>query len=85
MIPTELHKMLECPLCYRSLKQKKMFLCCERCEVAYPLVDEDVVLLDRERSWPEADAKNRGYIHTYNLDNAPQRPKPLSKRPKESC
>lgn len=62
----ELLKILACPKCKGDLKLKKMFLVCEKCKLAYPIIEEVPDMLV-EDSWSLEKAKKANFEHKLRL------------------
>ena len=62
----ELLKILACPKCKGDLKLKKMFLVCEKCKLAYPII-EGVPDMLVEDAWSLEKAKKANFEHKLRL------------------
>ena len=56
-----------CPKCKGDLIQKKMFLVCENCKLAFPILDEDIPDLLLEDCWKLEDAEKENFEHNLKL------------------
>ncbi len=66
MIQKELIEILICPKCNKKLEEKGMFLICNKCKLAFPIL-EDVPDLLLEDSWPLEKAKFNSFKHNLKL------------------
>lgn len=66
-VPDDLMKIINCPKCKGSLKEEGMFLTCDSCKLAYPVLDGDVPDLLIEDSWPLDRAKRDKFKHELKL------------------
>lgn len=66
-VPKELMKILACPKCKGDVKEKKMFIVCKKCELAYPVLDEDVPNMLIEESWKLNKAEKVNFKHSLKL------------------
>ena len=66
-VAKELLKILACPKCKGDLKEIGMFLICEKCKLAFPVLDEDVPDLLLEDAWPLEKAKKSNFKHNLKL------------------
>jgi len=66
-IPKELMDILACPKCKGDVKQKDMFVICEKCKLAYPVLDEDVPDMLIEDAWSIEKAENNKFKHKLKL------------------
>lgn len=60
-------KVLACPKCKNDLKENRMFLVCNKCKLAYPILDEDVPDMLIEDSWNLNKAKRNKFKHALKL------------------
>ncbi|MCK4968121.1 MAG: Trm112 family protein [Candidatus Aenigmarchaeota archaeon] len=65
-INKELLRIIACPKCNGDLNEEKMFLVCEKCKLAYPVLDGVPNMLIDE-AWPIDEAKNEDYKHKLKL------------------
>jgi len=59
----ELIDILVCTICKGDLERKKMFFVCNRCKIAYPILDGIPDML-KEDAWDIEKAKKHGFMHT---------------------
>lgn len=63
MIAKDLLEMLACPKCKGDVKEQSMFIVCEKCKLAYPILDENVPDMLIDDAWPLAKAQKAGFKH----------------------
>jgi len=66
MVDEELLKILACPKCKGDIELKGMFIVCEKCKLAYPILD-DVPDMLIEDAWPLEKAKKAKFKHNLHL------------------
>ncbi|MEM5843226.1 MAG: Trm112 family protein [Candidatus Aenigmatarchaeota archaeon] len=66
MIDKELLEILACPKCKGDLELKNMFLVCNNCKLAFPILD-DVPDLLLEDAWKLEDAEKNDFKHNLHL------------------
>ncbi len=66
-VPKELLKIMACPSCHKELEEKGMFLICEHCNKAYPVLSETIPDMLEEDAWDLEKAKNAGFKHDLKL------------------
>jgi len=66
MIDKELLEILACPKCGGDLELKEMFLVCNNCKLAFPILD-DVPDLLLEDAWKLEDAEKNNFKHDLHL------------------
>lgn len=66
-VPKELMEILACPKCKGDVYEKGMFIVCENCKLAYPVLDEDVPDMLIEDAWPLEKAKKFKFKHSLKL------------------
>jgi uncharacterized protein YbaR (Trm112 family) len=66
-VPKDLLEILACPKCKGDVVEKGMFIVCERCKLAYPVLDGDVPDMLIEDAWPLARARKAGFKHELKL------------------
>ncbi len=66
-VPKELLEILACPKCKGDLVEKGMFLVCEKCKLAYPVLDGDVPDMLLEDAWSLEKAKKSRFRHNLKL------------------
>ena len=62
----ELLSVLACPKCYGDVKLKDMFLVCNKCKLAFPVIDDipDMLLED---AWPLEKAEKSCFKHKLKI------------------
>ena len=63
----ELLKILACPKCKGDIKEKKMFLVCKKCRLAYPVLEGSIPNMLVEEAWPLSKAEKSGFKHDLKL------------------
>ena len=66
-VDKRLLKILACPRCKGKIKEKGMFLICEKCKLAYPVLDGDVPDMLLEDVWPLEKARKAKFKHKLKL------------------
>ncbi len=66
-VPKELMEILVCPKCKGELKEKGMFLVCEHCSLAYPVLNDEVPDMLIDDAWKLEDAEKSGFKHNMKL------------------
>jgi len=66
-VDKDLLKILACPKCKGELKERGMFLICEKCKLAFPVLDDDVPNMLLEDAWPLNKAKKSNFKHNLTL------------------
>ena len=66
-VPKELMNILACPKCKGNVQEKKMFIVCDKCELAYPVLDGDVPNMLIEDAWKLEKAKKVKFKHNLKL------------------
>jgi uncharacterized protein YbaR (Trm112 family) len=64
--PERLSRLLACPKCMGPVALKGMFLGCERCGLAYPVID-GVPDMRSEAAWEAGKAGKAGFRHGLRL------------------
>ncbi len=67
MISKELLKVLACPKCKGDVKEQGMFIVCNNCKLAYPVLDGDVPDMLIEDAWPLEKARKASFKHNLKL------------------
>jgi uncharacterized protein YbaR (Trm112 family) len=67
MVSKELLKILACPKCKGDVKEKGMFIVCNNCKLAYPVLEGDVPDMLIEDAWPLERAKKSNFKHSLKL------------------
>ena len=65
-VKKELLNIIACPKCKGDVKEENLFLVCEKCKLAYPVL-EDVPDMLIEDAWPLEKAKKDGFKHQLKL------------------
>jgi len=65
-VDKNLLKILACPECKNEVKEVGMFLVCENCKLAFPIL-EDVPDMVVEDSWKLEEAKKHKFKHSLQL------------------
>ena len=65
-VPKDLMKILACPKCKGDVKENGMFIVCNSCKLAYPVL-EDVPDMLIEDAWTFEKAKGAKFKHTLKL------------------
>ncbi|NOR84770.1 Trm112 family protein [archaeon] len=65
-INKKLIEIMVCPKCNGDIKEKNMFLVCEKCKLAFPVLD-DVPNMLIDEAWTVDKAKNAGFVHELKL------------------
>ncbi|MDI6826287.1 MAG: Trm112 family protein [Candidatus Aenigmarchaeota archaeon] len=66
-VPRDLMDILACPKCKGDVEEKGMFILCKKCELAYPVLDEDVPDMLIEDAWPLEKARKNKFKHELKL------------------
>ena len=66
-VPKELMEILACPKCKGDVEEKSMFIVCNKCKLAYPVLDEDVPDMLIDDAWPLEKAEKNKFKHTLRL------------------
>jgi uncharacterized protein YbaR (Trm112 family) len=66
-VPKDLMEILACPKCKGNVKEKNMFIVCENCKLAYPVLDEDVPDMLIDDAWPLEKAEKNNFKHDLKL------------------
>ena len=66
VVDKKLMKILACPECRGEVKEVGMFLVCEKCKLAFPVL-EDVPDMVVEDSWKMEEAKKHKFKHSLRL------------------
>lgn len=66
-LPKEFIEILACPKCKGDVKQIGMFLVCENCKLAFPILDEDVPDMLLEDAWSLEKARESDFKHNLTL------------------
>jgi len=66
-VPKDLMEILACPKCKGDVEEKEMFIVCNKCKLAYPVLDEDVPDMLIEDAWSLEKAEKNKFKHTLKL------------------
>ena len=66
-ISKELMVVLICPKCKGDVKERGMFIVCENCESAYPILDGDIPDMLMDDAWKLEKAKESKFKHNLSL------------------
>ena len=66
-LPKEMREILACPKCKDNVVEKNMFIICNKCKLAYPILDKDVPDMLIEDAWKLQKAKANKYKHELTL------------------
>ena len=66
-VPKDLLEILACPKCKGNVKEKEMFIVCNNCKLAYPVLDGDVPDMLIEDAWELKKAEASKFKHELKL------------------
>ena len=66
-IPKKLMEILACPKCKGNVKEKGMFILCDKCKLAFPVLDKDVPDMLIDDAWKIDKAKKSKFRHKLKL------------------
>jgi len=66
-VPKDLMEILACPKCKGDVREQDMFITCDKCKLAYPVLDKTVPDMLIEDAWKLTKAKQFKYGHTLKL------------------
>jgi len=66
-VSEDLMEILACPECKGGVKEKGMFIVCQNCKLAYPVLDGDVPDMLIEDAWKLDKAKKAKFKHKLKL------------------
>ena len=66
-VPKDLLDILACPKCKGDVIEKGMFLVCEKCKLAYPVLNDSVPDMLIEDAWELERAKQNEFKHDIKL------------------
>jgi uncharacterized protein YbaR (Trm112 family) len=58
---------LACPKCKSNIKVKSMFLVCDKCKLAYPILNDNVPNMLVDNAYSLQKAKKAGFKHKQKL------------------
>ncbi len=67
MLPKELLEVLACPKCKGNLEEKGMFLVCYNCNLAFPILDNEIPDMLIEDAWSLEKAEKNKFVHDLKL------------------
>jgi uncharacterized protein YbaR (Trm112 family) len=67
MLPKELLEVLACPKCKGNLEEKGMFLVCYSCNLAFPILDNEIPDMLIEDAWDLEKAEKNNFVHNLKL------------------
>lgn len=65
--PKELLEIMACPKCKGDIKEEGMFITCQKCKLAYPVLDKDIPDMLIEDAWPIEKAKKAKFRHEIKI------------------
>ena len=66
-VSKDLMKILACPKCKGDVVDKRMFILCKKCKLAYPILDGDVPDMLIEDAWKIEKAEKNKFKHKLKL------------------
>jgi len=66
-VPKDLMQILACPKCKSEVKENEMFIVCNHCKLAYPVLDKSIPNMLIEDAWQLEKAKRVKFKHTLKL------------------
>jgi uncharacterized protein YbaR (Trm112 family) len=63
----ELLKILACPKCKGNIKKQGMFITCNKCKLAYPILDKDIPDMLIDDAWGMDKAKSAKFKHNLKI------------------
>jgi len=66
-LPKDLMQILACPRCKGSIEEENMFIVCEKCKLAYPILNASVPDMLVEDVWKLDKAKKVKFKHNLKL------------------
>lgn len=66
-VPKDLVQILACPKCKGDVKEKEMFIVCNKCKLAYPVLDGNIPDMLIEDAWQLSKARSNKFKHTLKL------------------
>ncbi|GEM_PF-278465 len=63
----ELLSIMACPKCRGRLELKDMFLLCEKCRLAFPILNKEIPDMLIKNAWDIEKAKRNGFKHKLRL------------------
>lgn len=66
-VSKELLKILACPKCKGNIKKQEMFIICNKCKLAYPILDKDIPNMLIDDAWNLDKAKEKRFKHNLKI------------------
>lgn len=66
-VPKDLMQVLACPKCKSEVKEEGMFIVCNHCRLAYPILDGNIPDMLIEDAWQLEKAKMVKFKHALKL------------------
>ncbi len=66
-VPKDLLEILACPKCKGDVEEKNMFLICNKCKLAYPVLNDSVPDMLIDDAWELEKAKKNNFKHNLKL------------------
>ncbi len=66
-VPKDLLEILACPKCKGDIEEKGMFLICDGCKLAYPILNDSVPDMLIDDAWELEKAKENNFRHNLKL------------------
>jgi uncharacterized protein YbaR (Trm112 family) len=66
-VPKDLMQVLACPKCKGNTEEENMFIVCNHCKLAYPVLDGNIPDMLIEDAWQLEKAKTVKFKHTLKL------------------
>ena len=63
----EILSLLACPKCKEGVEKKEDFLLCNKCGLAFPILNEDIPDMLMEDAWNTGKARRVGFKHNLKL------------------
>lgn len=69
LISKEFFNILTCPKCKNNIELNNMFLLCDNCQLAYPVLDTNMPDMLVDNAWPLKKAQAHEFEHQEMIDN----------------
>ncbi|MDD4983823.1 MAG: Trm112 family protein [Candidatus ainarchaeum sp.] len=66
-VPKKLLKIIACPKCKNDVKERGLFLICESCELAFPVLDKTIPDMLIADVWPLKKAAEARFRHNIKI------------------
>ena len=66
-VAKDLLEILACPKCKGDIEERRMFIICKHCELAYPVLDDDVPDMLIDDAWQLKKAETSKFKHNLIL------------------